>query len=88
VSSIVVPFPPFSTLDFRLSPRGLQIEPVGFRKFDHVLDLALRLLLPLAVSSNVAEFLSSMTSSGEDHWMKCANSALAKNGLLELRKNR
>jgi len=84
---IVVPFPPFSTLDFRLSTRGLQIEPVDFSKLDQVFDLSLRLFLPPAVSSNVAAFLCSTTSSGEDRWLKFANSALAKNGSRELRNN-
>jgi len=66
VPFIVLPFPPFSTLGFRLSPWGLQIEPAGFSKLDQVLDLSLRLLLPPAVSSNAAAFLRSTTSSGED----------------------
>jgi len=61
---------------FRLSPRGLQIEPAGFSKLDQVLVLSLRLLLPLAVSSNVAAFLCSTTSSGETRWLKFANSEL------------
>ena len=70
---------------FRLSPRGLQIEPTGPSKLDQVLVLSLRLLLPPSVSSNV---LRSTTFSGETRWSKFANSALAKNGLRELRNNR
>ena len=68
--------------------RGLKIEPTGFRKLDKVLILSLRLLLPPAVSSNVASFLRSTTSSGENRWLKFAKSALAKIGLRELRNNR
>jgi len=46
------------------------LEPAGFSQLVLVLDLSLRLLLPPAVSSNVAAFLQlSMTSSEEDRWL-------------------
>jgi len=46
------------------------LEPMGFSQLDLILDLSLRLLLPPAVSSNVATFLQLSTpSSGEDHWL-------------------
>jgi len=45
-------------------------EPAGFSQLVLVLDLSLRLLLPPAVSSNVAAFLQqSTTSSREGRWL-------------------
>jgi len=49
--------------------RDKMAAPAGFSRLVQVLDLSVRLLLPQAVSSNVAAFLRSMTSSGEDRWL-------------------
>ena len=50
------------------------LEPTGFSQLVQVLNLQLRLLLPLAVSSNGAAFLQlSTTSSGERPLAEFAN---------------
>ena len=52
------------------------LEPAGFNQLDLVLDLSLRLLLPPAVSSNVAAFLQLLATSRKEWFTRTSQQPL------------